>query len=114
MAVVVKKHSDCHHDSNGGAQERVTVVNALGNRRLHPTVSEYEAQLVAGNFKSLSLSGITSKLSERPLKLADQKTERAKVLNPEYNIFRDQPIAGASPLIVIRRLTYWLFGISLP
>ena len=43
-------------------------------------------------------SGITSKLSERPLKLADQKTERGKVINPEYSIFRDQPIAGASPL----------------
>ena len=25
-------------------------------------------------------------------------TERGKVLNPEYNIFRDQPIPGASPL----------------
>ena len=25
-------------------------------------------------------------------------TERGKVINPEYNIFRDQPIAGASPL----------------
>ena len=25
-------------------------------------------------------------------------TERGKVLNPEYNTFRDQPIAGASPL----------------
>ena len=25
-------------------------------------------------------------------------TERGKVLNPEYNIFRDQPIAGVSPL----------------
>ena len=37
-------------------------------------------------------------LSERPLKYADQKTERGKVLNPKYNIFRDQPIAKASPL----------------
>ena len=25
-------------------------------------------------------------------------TERCKILNPEYNIFRDQPIPGASPL----------------
>ena len=25
-------------------------------------------------------------------------TERCKVLNPEYNIFRDQPTPGASPL----------------
>ena len=25
-------------------------------------------------------------------------TERGKILNPEYSIFRDQPIAGASPL----------------
>ena len=25
-------------------------------------------------------------------------TERGKILNPEYNIFRDQPIARASPL----------------
>ena len=31
-------------------------------------------------------------------------TERCKVLNPEYSIFRDQPIPGASPLIVIHRL----------
>ena len=37
-------------------------------------------------------------LSERPFKFADQKTERGKVPNPEYNIFRDQPIAGVSPL----------------
>ena len=37
-------------------------------------------------------------LSERPLKYADQKTERGKILNPEYYIYRDQPIAGASPL----------------
>ena len=43
-------------------------------------------------------SGITSVLSERPLKSANQKTERGKVLNPEYNIFRDQPTPGASPL----------------
>ena len=35
------------------------------------------------------LSRITSKLSERPLKFADQKTERSKLLNPEYSIFRD-------------------------
>ena len=35
-------------------------------------------------------------------KYADQKTERGKILNPEYSIFRDQPIPGASPLIVIR------------
>ena len=37
-------------------------------------------------------------LSERPFKLADQKTERGKILNPEYNIFRDQPTPRASPL----------------
>ena len=43
-------------------------------------------------------SMITSVLSERPFKYADQKTERGKILNPEYNIYRDQPIAGASPL----------------
>ena len=33
-------------------------------------------------------------------------TERGKVLNPEYNIFRDQPIAGASPL----RINTLLYG----
>ena len=43
-------------------------------------------------------SGITSVLSERRTQFADQKTERCKVLNPEYNICRDQPIAGVSPL----------------
>ena len=47
---------------------------------------------------NLPLSRITSKLSERPLEFADRTTERCKVLNPEYNIFRDQPIPGASPL----------------
>ena len=41
---------------------------------------------------------ITSELSERPLKFADQKTERGKILNPEYNIYRDQPTSRASPL----------------
>ena len=41
---------------------------------------------------------ITSKLSERPLKYADQKTERGKILNPEYSICRDQPTSRASPL----------------
>ena len=44
------------------------------------------------------LGGITSVLSERPFKLADQKTERGKMLNPEYNICRDQPTSRASPL----------------
>ena len=37
-------------------------------------------------------------LSERPLKPADQKTERGKILNPKYNICRDQPTSRASPL----------------
>ena len=50
----------------------------------------------------ISFSGITSKLSERPLKFDDQKTERSKTSNPEYNIDRDQPTSRASPLIVIR------------
>ena len=44
------------------------------------------------------LSEITSALSERPFKYADQKTEPGKVLNPEYNINRDQPTSRASPL----------------
>ena len=52
------------------------------------------------NYLSKLLSVITSVLSERPVKLADQKTERGKILNPDYNIFRDQPTAGASPLRV--------------
>ena len=33
-------------------------------------------------------------------------TERCKVKNPEYNIFRDQPIPGASPL----RINTLLYG----
>ena len=37
-------------------------------------------------------------LSERPLKSADQKMERVKILNPEYSICRDQPTSRASPL----------------
>ena len=45
-----------------------------------------------------SSSDITSKLSERPLKLADQKPERGKILIPEYSIDRDQPTSRASPL----------------
>ena len=52
------------------------------------------------------MSDITSKLSERPFKLADQKTERGKILNPEYSIFRDQPVPGASPL----RINALLYG----
>ena len=45
-----------------------------------------------------ALSQITSVLSERPLKSADQKTERGRLLNPEYNMDRDQPTSQASPL----------------
>ena len=45
-------------------------------------------------------------LSERPLKSADQKTERSKILNPEYNMDRDQPTSRASPL----RINTLLFG----
>ena len=30
--------------------------------------------------------------------VCQRTTERGKVINPEYSIFRDQPIAGASPL----------------
>ena len=41
---------------------------------------------------------ITSKLSERSIEFADQKTERGKVINREYSIDRDQATAGASPL----------------
>ena len=44
------------------------------------------------------ISRITSKLSERPLKYADRKTERGKILNPEYSTDRDQPTSQASPL----------------
>ena len=48
---------------------------------------------------SLGKAGdITSKLSERPLKSANPKTERGKILNPEYSICRDQPTSRASPL----------------
>ena len=52
-------------------------------------------------------SGITSVLSERPLKHANQKTERSKILNPEYNICRDQPTSRASPL----RINTLLFAV---
>ena len=41
---------------------------------------------------------ITSKLSERSIEFADLITERGKILNPEYNICRDQPTSRASPL----------------
>ena len=47
---------------------------------------------------SVGRSCITSVLSERPLRLADQKMERGKMLNPEYSICRDQPTSQASPL----------------
>ena len=30
--------------------------------------------------------------------ICQRMAERSKVLNPEYNIFRDQPTPGASPL----------------
>ena len=43
-------------------------------------------------------------------------TERGKILNPEYNIFRDQPIAGASPLRINTLLStdglYFLYMMS--
>ena len=56
-------------------------------------------------------SRITSVLSERPLKLADQKTERGEILNPQYNIDRDQPTSRASPLrintLLFRVFHYW-------
>ena len=55
-------------------------------------------------------SRITSVLSERPLKSADPKTERGKILNPEYSIFRDQPTPRASPL----RINTLLFRDCLP
>ena len=57
------------------------------------------------------LSGITSVLSERPLKSANQKTERGKILNPKYSIDRDQPASRASPLRINTLLstvfTHW-------
>ena len=46
----------------------------------------------------LKTSRITSKLSERSIEFADLITERGKILNPEYNICRDQPTSRASPL----------------
>ena len=52
---------------------------------------------------------ITSVLSERPLKSADQKTERGKAINPEYSIYRDLPIAAAS-LLRINTLLYGEIG----
>ena len=66
--------------------------------------------------KKFVKSGITSVLSERPLNYADQKTERGKILNPEYSIFRDQPIAAASPLRINTLLStdglYFLYMMS--
>ena len=50
------------------------------------------------NMPVVKVVWITSKLSERPFKYADQITERGKISNPEYNICRDQPTTGASPL----------------
>ena len=49
-------------------------------------------------------------LSERPLKYADQKTERGKILNLEYSIYRDQPTSQASPL----RIHALLSGAAMP
>ena len=45
-------------------------------------------------------------LSERPLKYAHQKTERGKVLNPQYSIDRDQRTSRASPLRINTLLFY--------
>ena len=44
------------------------------------------------------MSVITSKLSQRAIEFADLITERGEVLNPKYNIDRDQPTSWASPL----------------
>ena len=55
-------------------------------------------QIVSKSFMNEKSSRITSRLSERPFKLADQKTERGKILNPEYSTCRDQPTSRASPL----------------
>ena len=77
-----------------------TISNKCENKRKQQDCCQRELQS-SGFSKSgyyLVPSGITSVLSERPLKSADQKTERCKMLNPEYSICRDQPIAGASPL----------------
>ena len=60
--------------------------------------------------------GITSVLSERPLKLADQKTERGKILNPQYSIDRDQPTSRASPprinTLLYSLVGHWDAGVS--
>ena len=59
---------------------------------------------------------ITSKLSERSIEFADQKTERGKVINREYSIDRDQATAGASPLrinvLLSCRRCLWFSGPS--
>ena len=52
-------------------------------------------------------------LSERPLKYADQKTERGKVLNPEYSIDRDQPTSRAFPLRINTLLCGEVFQVNL-
>ena len=60
--------------------------------------SSFERNDLDYPLKQICYSRITSVLSERPLKFAGQKTERCKILNPQYNIDRDQPTSQASPL----------------
>ena len=55
---------------------------------------------------TLNLSVITSVLSERRTQFADERRSEVKFLNPQYSIFRDQPIPGASPL----RINTLLYG----
>ena len=65
-------------------------------------------------YVNTDFSEITSKLSERPLKSADQKTERGKILNPEYNICRDQPTSWASPLRINALLSAGIITVFQP
>ena len=73
-----------------------TTYKGAGNRMPHSSI--YSLRIDSELERFIFFRWITSKLSERPLKLADQKLERGKVLNPEYSICRDQPTSQASPL----------------
>ena len=46
--------------------------------------------------------------------VCQRMTERCKVLNPEYSIFRDQPIPGASPLRINTLLSGRIHNWSTP
>ena len=92
----------------GNRQNRVSILDDVFRRvgcRIHRCIERpfVLAKCVGvshteAGAQRVRLSRITSVLSERPLKPVGQKTERGKILNPKYNICRDQPTSRASPL----------------